>query len=70
MSDVNTTNNSFPLLTAVQIFFILEKIDVFPQLITPIPEWSWWWVFSPVWISLAIYAFFGGIIGVIAARSN
>lgn len=29
-------------------------------------DWSWWWVFSPIWISLAMVAAILAIMGVIA----
>jgi ABC-type polysaccharide/polyol phosphate export permease len=29
-------------------------------------DWSWWWVTSPIWIPLAVFAVFMVILGVLA----
>jgi hypothetical protein len=32
-----------------------------------VATWSWWWVFSPLWIPIAILLFFLLILGIINA---
>lgn len=29
-------------------------------------DWSWWWVFSPIWISILL----GGVVAIIVAIKN
>jgi len=40
------------------IFLTLKLAEV-----GPVAEWSWWWVFSPIWIPLAIVGVIAMIIG-------
>lgn len=48
MSDTHTSSGGIGFLGALTILFIalklLDKID-----------WSWWWVLSPLWISVSIF---------------
>lgn len=45
--------NGIPIYLLLTIFFVLMKINVFAWK-TAIMTWSWWWVFSPVWIPFAL----------------
>lgn len=36
--------------TVIQIVFIVLKVLE----IEPVNQWSWWWVMSPMWISICI----------------
>ncbi len=40
-------------LLVFAVFLTLKLTDV-----SPIAEWSWWWVTSPLWICLALSAIF------------
>ena len=50
-----------PWMLLLTIFFILMKLNVFGWE-TKIMDFSWIWVFSPLWIPLALVA---GIFGVV-----
>ena len=58
-----SANAGFPLFSILTIIFVLAKI--FGKI-----TWSWWWVFSPLWlpflITLTIFGF-ALIIAVIVA---
>ena len=41
------------------IFLTLKLAEV-----GPVAEWSWWWVFSPIWIPLAIVGVIAMVIGI------
>jgi len=41
------------------IFLTLKLAEV-----GPVAEWSWWWVFSPIWIPLAIVGVMAMVIGI------
>lgn len=47
-----TTSRSIPVLTILLVLFLVSKIFQ----IGLCKDWSWWWIFSPVWIPLAILA--------------
>lgn len=47
MSDKNNTSNSVGLTTIIFLIFLILKL-------TGNINWSWWWVFSPFWIPLAL----------------
>jgi small Trp-rich protein len=40
------------------IFLTLKLAEV-----GPVAEWSWWWVFSPIWIPLALVGVIATIVG-------
>lgn len=42
-----TATSGFPIASILTIIFVLAKI--FGKI-----SWSWWWVFSPLWISAGI----------------
>lgn len=53
----STTVNLMPGSTALTIVFVLLK--VFDKI-----DWSWWWVFAPMWLPLAVVF---GVVGVALA---
>ena len=42
-------SNEFPLVTFLTVLFVILKL-------TNVINWSWWWVFAPIWIGLGIVA--------------
>lgn len=42
-----TSTRGFPIASILTIVFILAKI--FGKI-----SWSWWWVFSPLWITVGL----------------
>ena len=50
----NTIIGTGPLDLVTIAFVILKLCKVI--------DWSWWWVFSPIWIPLAIIVVFGILI--------
>lgn len=53
-----TIDLSWPLSTIVFLAFFFAKI--FDKI-----DWSWWWVFSPLWIPLAIIGVVLLIMGIV-----
>ena len=53
------TNTGIGFIGLLTLIFVVAKIW---GLIT----WSWWWVFSPLWISLVVVLIITGIILLIA----
>jgi hypothetical protein len=47
MSETKTSNSGIGFTGLLTIVFIALKL-------TKVINWSWWWVISPIWISLAI----------------
>lgn len=45
----------------INIFLVLTILFVVLKLINAI-TWSWWWIFSPLWIPLCIFIVLIGII--------
>lgn len=41
------------------IFLTLKLAEV-----GPVAQWSWWWVFSPIWIPLALVGVIATIVGI------
>jgi hypothetical protein len=41
------------------IFLTLKLAEV-----GPVAQWSWWWVFSPIWIPLALVGVVAMIVGI------
>lgn len=48
MSKINTTNINLDM-TLFLIFLVLKLVPG-----TPVNNWSWWWVTSPLWIPFAL----------------
>jgi len=66
MSETSTKTVTFgaPWMLLLTIFFILMKLNVFGMdpANNGFIDWSWVWIFAPLWIPLALVA---GIFGVI-----
>lgn len=60
MSDTNTRSGGIGFTGLLTIVFIVLKLTGFIA-------WSWWWVFSPIWISILLVIAILIIIGIIAA---
>lgn len=55
----STSAGSITLFDVLTVVFVVLKL-------TDVIDWSWWWVFSPLWIPLAILV--GIIVGIIVLR--
>jgi hypothetical protein len=54
MSDKSVSVSSgISLPVLLTVLFVALKL-LAKQVPTPVAEWSWWWVFSPLWISAGI----------------
>ena len=51
MSNSGSSSSGISGSSLLQVAFIVLKL-------THVIDWSWWWVLSPMWISLIIVAFF------------
>lgn len=47
------------------IVFVVLKLNPGGHLDSPVEDWSWWWVFSPLWISAAIFVGILAIVGLV-----
>ncbi len=47
MSDVYTTSGGIGFVGVLTILFIALKL-------LNIIDWSWWWILSPIWISIIV----------------
>ena len=43
----STSSGNITLCDVLTVVFVILKL-------TDVIDWSWWWVFSPLWIPLAI----------------
>lgn len=59
----NTQSGGIGFVGMLTILFIGLKL-------TGYVDWSWWWVLSPVWITLAVSVAFVVVLLVIAALTN
>ena len=56
MSNSSSNSGGIGFTVLLTIVFIILKL-------TDVIDWSWWWVLSPIWISLIIAAVIvGGIV--------
>lgn len=55
---ITTITSSWPVSTIIFLAFFFAKI--FDKI-----DWSWWWVFSPLWIPLALVGLILLIMGLI-----
>lgn len=46
------------IATVLTIIFVVLKL-------TGNIDWSWWWVLSPIWISIAVALFFLGLFAIL-----
>ena len=47
MSKSNTNSNGTGFIGLLTIAFVVLKL-------TNVIDWSWWWVLSPIWISITV----------------
>lgn len=67
MSDTSSSSSGGIGFTGLlTIVFIVLKLNPGGHLDSPVEDWSWWWVFSPLWISALIVLGFLAIVGFIA----
>ncbi|HRR06140.1 MAG TPA: hypothetical protein P5105_02550 [Victivallales bacterium] len=59
MSNSKATSGGVSLATVLVAIFVVLKL-------THVIDWSWWWVFSPWWIGIAIFAAILAVIGLVA----
>jgi hypothetical protein len=57
MNDKKVTTGGLGIGTILFLIFLTLKLAE----IGPVAKWSWWWVFSPLWIP---FAFIGAIVAV------
>lgn len=50
MSETNNTSGAIDLGAILFLIFLVLKL-------TNTIDWSWWWVFSPLWIPIALGIF-------------
>ena len=55
----NVSVNAFPFASVLTIVFIVLKLTGFIN-------WSWWWVLSPIWISILAFIAFLALFLVVA----
>lgn len=53
------TSSSIPYIGVLTLIFVVLKL-------CNVINWSWWWVFCPIWISFALGAFLIIILGIIS----
>ncbi len=49
-SKVSVNQSGFPVFRILTVVFVLAKVFG----VDPVAGWSWFWVLSPVWISLSV----------------
>jgi hypothetical protein len=59
MSNSKATSGGVSLATVLVAIFVVLKL-------THVIDWSWWWVFSPWWIGIAIFVAILAVIGLVA----
>ena len=59
MADSKATSSGVSLATVLVAIFVVLKL-------THVIDWSWWWVFSPWWIGIAIFVAILAVIGLVA----
>lgn len=64
-SSSSTTSGGIGLCGLLTILFVVLKFDPGGHLTTEVVGWSWWWVFSPMWIPLSLVAGVLVVIGII-----
>ncbi|NDV45486.1 hypothetical protein D0T49_00265 [Paludibacter sp. 221] len=47
----SSTGGGISILGAIFIVFLVLKLVG----VSAVAEWSWWWVFSPIWLPLAFF---------------
>lgn len=59
MSNSKATSGGVSLATVLVAIFVVLKL-------THVIDWSWWWIFSPWWIGIAIFVAILAVIGLVA----
>lgn len=56
MSDNNSSSSSGGIGFAglLTLLFVFLKLNPGGNFTTPVADWSWWWVVSPLWISVLL----------------
>jgi hypothetical protein len=57
--DKYNSSSSAPYIGVLTLIFVVLKL-------CNVINWSWWWVFCPIWISFVLGAFLIIILGIIA----
>lgn len=57
----NKSNKGISWVTVLTVLFIILKI-------TDKIDWSWWWVLSPLWISISLSVVIFIVVAVIVSR--
>lgn len=68
MTDKETTTvqkNGVGFLGWLTLIFIVLKLNPGSHLDSPVEDWSWWWVLSPILIPFAILVVVGFVFGTI-----
>jgi hypothetical protein len=60
MSDSSNNSGGVGILSLTTLAFVILKL-------TNVIAWSWWWVFSPLWIGFALFLVLLMIVAVVAA---
>jgi len=60
VSDSSNNSGGVGILSLTTLAFVILKL-------TNVIAWSWWWVFSPLWIGFALFLVLLMIIAVVAA---
>jgi len=55
---MSSNNSGIGVTSVLTIVFLVMKLV--PG--NPINDWSWWWVFSPLWIGFAVWLIFTTIV--------
>lgn len=63
MSESNNNGGGIGFVGLLTIVFIVLKL-------TGVVAWSWWWVFSPVWIAMLLALVILGILLAIAVKKG
>lgn len=62
-SSSSSTSNGMGFFGWLTLVFIVLKFNPGSHLDSPVEDWSWWWVLSPLWISFLLVIFIlGGIL--------
>ena len=59
----NNTSNGIGIGTTLFIVFLILKL-------TNTIDWSWWWVTSPLWLTLALGIVVLGVVGMVMGASG
>jgi hypothetical protein len=63
MSDSNSSSGGVGIASLTTLAFVVLKL-------THVIAWSWWWVFSPLWIVFGLFLILLVVVGIAAALSD